>query len=274
MCKLRICLRCFQHLFQDRWTQSDQCDSALIPHISCFRRCCLPLIAQIHHSPRWFFLHLLTSTLSLLDQLFPLHSYKSFRSRSSTTYSSTTSLTISMATQSPSQSGQGGANKKSSSLPQKATVTSLAGVEGSRTSTISSIDHSILERIKKCLSRANHPNTAELEAKTAWHMASRLMAEHNVTQADVLAQVTNDEDLAQMGGESTVAITNPNNPTRVINYTWVDSNCLGNVGDVRLFLLLDPTSHFCEVGVLWNCSQYCTNSYGFRNGTQPYPGVG
>ena len=86
---------------------------------------------------------------------------------------------------------------------------------------MASVDHSILERIKKCLSRANHPNTAELEAKTAWYMASRLMAEHNVTQADVLAQVTNEEDLAQVGGESTVALTNPSNPTRVIVREWV-----------------------------------------------------
>ena len=158
---------------------------------------------------------------SHIDLIFPLHSYKSSRSRSSTIYSYTTSSTISMATKSPSQSCQGGANKKSAPLPQKATVISLAGVEQSRTSAISSIDHSILERIKKCLSRANHPNTAELEAKTAWHMASRLMAQHNVTQADVLAQVTNDEDLAQMGGESIVGLTNPSNPTRVITRQWV-----------------------------------------------------
>ena len=126
-----------------------------------------------------------------------------------------------MATQSTSQSGQAHATKKPPPLPQKATVISLAGVEQSRTSAISSIDHSILERIKKCLSRANHPNTAELEAKTAWHLASKLMAEHNVTQADVLSQVTNDEDLAQLGGESTVAITNPSNPTRVVLRQWV-----------------------------------------------------
>lgn len=49
------------------------------------------------------------------------------------------------------------------------------------------IDDGIIQRIKKCLDRANHPNTAEAEAKAAFHLASRFMGQHNVSQAEVLA---------------------------------------------------------------------------------------
>ena len=37
------------------------------------------------------------------------------------------------------------------------------------------IGNAIIQRIKKCLERANHPSTPEAEAKVALHFASRLM---------------------------------------------------------------------------------------------------
>ena len=127
-----------------------------------------------------------------------------------------------MATQSPSQSGQGSAKKKSPPLPtQKAAVIRTARVTQSKTSTQPMVDEAILKRIKSCLDRANHPNTAEFEAQTAWRMSARLMAQYNVTQADFMAKATNDEDLAQIGGESVVAITTTK--SRLVKQAWVSN---------------------------------------------------
>lgn len=76
-------------------------------------------------------------------------------------------------------------------LPQplyKAVVKDLAESGTIRvSSSTADIDNTILERIKKCLDRANHPGTPEAEAKVALHRASRLMGQYNVTQAEVLA---------------------------------------------------------------------------------------
>jgi len=46
------------------------------------------------------------------------------------------------------------------------------------TSSTADIDNVIVLRIKKCLERANHPNTLEAEAKAAIHLASRLMGRY------------------------------------------------------------------------------------------------
>ena len=64
----------------------------------------------------------------------------------------------------------------------------------------------ILERIRKCLERANHENTPEMEAKAALRLSSRLMAQFNVTQADMLADATTSEDRVQLGGLSKVVV--------------------------------------------------------------------
>ncbi|GIZ48420.1 hypothetical protein CKM354_001148100 [Cercospora kikuchii] len=67
------------------------------------------------------------------------------------------------------------------------------------------IAQNILERIKKCLASGNHPHTPEAEAKRALHIASRLMKQYNVTQAEVLAHTTPEQQL-QLGGCSVVSI--------------------------------------------------------------------
>lgn len=86
----------------------------------------------------------------------------------------------------------------------------------------SNIEERILDRIKKCLQRANHRNTPEAEAQAAWRMASRLMAQYNVTQADLLDQTTEDGDYAALGGQSVVAIrSTQESGSRVISQTWV-----------------------------------------------------
>jgi len=48
-------------------------------------------------------------------------------------------------------------------------------------SSAAGIDEAILQRIKKCLQRANHANTPEPEVKAAFYLASRLMGQYNVS---------------------------------------------------------------------------------------------
>lgn len=67
------------------------------------------------------------------------------------------------------------------------------------------LDENILVRMKKCLARANHPETTEAEAKAALFMASKLMKTYNVTTAEVLAHET-PEAQRNYAGSSTVAI--------------------------------------------------------------------
>lgn len=64
-----------------------------------------------------------------------------------------------------------------------AKVRELAVQDSATNDKNSNVEQRILDRIKKCLQRANHPNTPEAEAKAAWRMASRLMVQYNVTQA-------------------------------------------------------------------------------------------
>lgn len=52
-------------------------------------------------------------------------------------------------------------------------------------SSTSDLDGSILLRMKKCLTRTNHPETPEAEAKAALRVASKLMKTYNVTTAEI-----------------------------------------------------------------------------------------
>lgn len=68
-----------------------------------------------------------------------------------------------------------------------------------------SIDDRILDRIKKCLERANHENTTESEAKAALFLSQKLMGQYNVTNADLLSKVSDEQ--VQFAGSSVVSIT-------------------------------------------------------------------
>jgi polyhydroxyalkanoate synthesis regulator phasin len=111
---------------------------------------------------------------------------------------------------------------KAPPLPrQKATVKELAE-EKTGCHAQTEVEANILARIRKCLDRANHPTTPENEAKAALHMSSRLMAQYNVTQADVLAQTVDSEQQKQYAGQSRVSITCTRGPfAKVISQTWV-----------------------------------------------------
>jgi hypothetical protein len=67
-------------------------------------------------------------------------------------------------------------------------------------------DQAVLDRIRKCLAKANHPRAQEDEAQTAIRMASRLTQQFYVTNADLIEKTTDADDLALLGGQSTVSI--------------------------------------------------------------------
>jgi hypothetical protein len=73
----------------------------------------------------------------------------------------------------------------------------------------SAVNKKILERIQKCLDRAHHANSSELEAKAALFVSQKLMSQHNVTQADLLAS-DGSNSKASFGGHSKVRITKTN----------------------------------------------------------------
>lgn len=87
---------------------------------------------------------------------------------------------------------------------QKATVIKTACEQQTNLST-SRADQSVLDKIQKCLNRAYHANVSEAEAKTALFLSQKLMSEHNVTQADLIAN-NNQVDKAQYSGRSIVRI--------------------------------------------------------------------
>jgi hypothetical protein len=68
----------------------------------------------------------------------------------------------------------------------------------------------ILRRVQRCLALGKDPCIPESLAQTAFRQASRMMAEHNVTQAEVLAYSDTADDEIMVVGQTTVAITKTN----------------------------------------------------------------
>jgi hypothetical protein len=88
--------------------------------------------------------------------------------------------------------------------------------------TNNNIDQGILDKIQKCLSRARHATANEGEAKAALFLAQRLMAQYNVTHADLTAD-GDVADKAQYGGRSVVSIENAIDRTkRAIKETFAN----------------------------------------------------
>ncbi|KAG6911051.1 hypothetical protein DXG01_004565 [Tephrocybe rancida] len=67
-------------------------------------------------------------------------------------------------------------------------------------------DSNVLARIRKAMKLATHPGTGEAEAKVAMRMATRLMAQQNITQADLIANETA-EERSTRAGNSRVRLT-------------------------------------------------------------------
>ena len=101
---------------------------------------------------------------------------------------------------------------------QKATVGSLATT--ARSTTLPQAQSEVVERIKKCLARANHANANEHEAKSAIKMASHIMQQHNITQAQVM-EGEDDARRLERGGLSTVKIGPRTQYRQTIFEAWV-----------------------------------------------------
>lgn len=118
--------------------------------------------------------------------------------------------------------------RKPTPAPYKASVKVLAG-EGStgRTGSAATVDNDIMLRIKKCIERSNHPNTPRPEAERAWFLASRLMSQYNVGQAEVLETQSQDEN-KQYSGRSVVAVMRADcDNTKLVRHGgFVDRVCL------------------------------------------------
>lgn len=103
---------------------------------------------------------------------------------------------------------------------QQATVTKLAN-ETPAVAKNSHTNGEILDRIKKCLDRAEHANANESEARAAMKIATRLMSQHNVTQAELI----DNEKLSereQRGGLSLVKISPSKEGGHPVNWAWAD----------------------------------------------------
>jgi antitoxin component HigA of HigAB toxin-antitoxin module len=104
----------------------------------------------------------------------------------------------------PFKSSQAGRKCSDRKPAQKAAVIETADHDLSPGT--STVDKKILERIQKCLDRAHHANSSEFEAKAALFVSQKLMSQHNVTQADLLAS-DGSNSKASFGGHSKVRIT-------------------------------------------------------------------
>ncbi|KAJ5745971.1 hypothetical protein N7520_011153 [Penicillium odoratum] len=90
--------------------------------------------------------------------------------------------------------------------PNRKPLQNATVVRTAKKKSASTVDKKILERIQKCLDRAEHPNTAEAEAKAALFVSQKLMNQHNVSQADLIANDTNNNK-SHLGGRSIVLIS-------------------------------------------------------------------
>ncbi|KAJ7901886.1 hypothetical protein B0H14DRAFT_1258867 [Mycena olivaceomarginata] len=78
------------------------------------------------------------------------------------------------------------------------------------------IDTAVIGRIKKALALASHAQTGEDEARAALRMASKLLERHNVTQAEVMAQESESEQLKR-AGTSIVSVKSTVAPTTAVS---------------------------------------------------------
>ncbi|KZO95790.1 hypothetical protein CALVIDRAFT_598852 [Calocera viscosa TUFC12733] len=103
----------------------------------------------------------------------------------------------------------------------KAEILSLATDDppgGKAKEKLEGVDEAVIQRIKKALSLGTHEGTGEAEAKLAMRLASKLMAQHNVNQADILASEDEEQKLKR-AGQSTVAVRSLTG-ARVILHAW------------------------------------------------------
>ncbi|KAJ6625595.1 hypothetical protein B0H10DRAFT_620695 [Mycena sp. CBHHK59/15] len=96
----------------------------------------------------------------------------------------------------------------------RATDTPLDKSDGQQR--LEKIDSAVIGRIKKALALASHAQTGEDEARAALRMASKLLERHNVTQAEIMSQETEFEQLKR-AGTSIVSVKSTVSPTTSVN---------------------------------------------------------
>ena len=129
--------------------------------------------------------------------------------------------------------------------PQKATVKELANEESG--AQLSTTEKEVMARIKKCLDKEKHPGTPESEVKSACLLASRLMAQYNVTQADVLA-ANKESDNIKHSGCSIVSIKSTQGQDRkVVRYGFAG----GVATAMTIFFDCKSYSSTCLSSIEW-----------------------
>ena len=105
-----------------------------------------------------------------------------------------------------------------------AKIKSLALQQTSNEGLSSPVDPAILDCVRKCLARDDpRNNTSQSDMETATRMASRIMAEHNFNEADVISRAAESGEAALVAGRSIVTVCRAQGSTakRVVNETWV-----------------------------------------------------
>lgn len=117
----------------------------------------------------------------------------------------------------------------------KATIGYLANLDTSSSKT-SHVGKEVVDRVRKCFARANHEHANEQEARAASRMASKIMEQHQITQADIMAEEDSSER-AKRGGMSTVNIRPAKDGGRAFTPGWVDWLCgaMQNFFECRAF---------------------------------------
>ena len=87
---------------------------------------------------------------------------------------------------------------------QKAVIGWLADA-GPSTNNLTHVSQDAIEKVRKCFARARHANANEAEARAAFKMASKILNQHKISQADMM-QAEDKEARERRGGMSTVAI--------------------------------------------------------------------
>nr|GAT56339.1 predicted protein [Mycena chlorophos] len=133
--------------------------------------------------------------------------------------------------------------KKLDGPSTKAQVTVLATDttpdEAAARDRISNMRKEVLDRIRKALALASHEGTGEQEAKAALRKATKLLDQHSVTQADILAHETEAEKLKR-AGQSVVSVRNTISEDKPVpQFGWTRSLA-------------------CAVDTFFNCQHYTT----------------
>ncbi|KAJ3806811.1 hypothetical protein F5876DRAFT_80322 [Lentinula aff. lateritia] len=96
--------------------------------------------------------------------------------------------------------------KPSPKPPNKAKVKICAGEDDSPHSLPDNIDQTTLERAKKAWNLHTHPGTTENEARQACRLAMKFMNKLNITQAQLLESMEENDDTSKQAGQSVVSI--------------------------------------------------------------------